>query len=138
MSGQRALVYSRIRENQLDPSDTDISRAARQQQVADAVGAKIASFGTFVRLPFIGDPIAAPIATDMSAWQLSQLGWVRFRADTSQSLHCRLGGDPQTIGGQSVIVGSEDNVNVVSMFLRRSSPLPPAKGTLYGPGCTRH
>jgi anionic cell wall polymer biosynthesis LytR-Cps2A-Psr (LCP) family protein len=137
MDGKRALVYSRIRENRLDPSDNDITRGARQQQVADAVGSKIASFGTFLRLPFIGDSIAAPIATDMSAWQLSQLGWVRFRADSGQSLHCRLGGDPQTIGGESVIVGSEDNVNVVSMILRRSAPLPPAKGTLYGPGCTR-
>ena len=137
MNGKRALVYSRVRENRLDPSDNDISRGARQQQVADAVGSKVASFGTFLRLPFIGDSIAAPIATDMSAWQLSQLGWVRFRADSGQSLHCRLGGDPQTIGGESVIVGSEDNVNVVSMFLRRSAPLPPPKGTLYGPGCTR-
>jgi LCP family protein required for cell wall assembly len=137
MDGHRALVYSRIRENRLNPSDTDISRAGRQQQVADAVGAKIASLGTFVRLPFIGDSIAAPIATDLSAWQLAQLGWVRLRADTSQSLHCRLGGDPETIGGQSVLVGSEDNVSVVSMFLRRSAPLPPPKGTLYGPGCTR-
>jgi LCP family protein required for cell wall assembly len=137
MDGRRALVYSRIRENQLDPVDTDISRARRQQQVADAVGSKLASFGTFLRLPFIGDSVAAPLATDLSAWQFAELGWVRFRADSSQALHCRLGGDPETIGGQSVIVGSEENVNVVSMFLRRSAPLPPPKGTLYGPGCTR-
>ena len=137
MDGLRALVYSRIRENQLNPADTDISRAGRQQQVADAVGAKVASFGTFLRLPFIGGSIAAPVATDLSAWQLAQLGWVRFRADSSQSLHCRLGGDPQTLGGQSFLIGSEDNVAVISMFLRRSAPLPPAKGTLYGPGCTR-
>jgi LCP family protein required for cell wall assembly len=137
MDGRRALVYSRIRENQLDPSDTDVSRAARQQQVADAVGAKIASLGTFVKLPFVGDSIAAPVATDLTAWQLAQLGWVRFRADSGESLHCRLGGDPETIGGESVLVGSEDNVNVVSMFLRRSAPLHPPKGTLYGAGCTR-
>jgi anionic cell wall polymer biosynthesis LytR-Cps2A-Psr (LCP) family protein len=137
MDGRRALVYSRIRENQLDPADTDISRARRQQQVADAVGAKLASLGTFFRMPFIGDSVAAPIATDLSAWQLAQLGWVRFRAESSQALHCRLGGDPETIGGQSVLVGSEENVNVVSMFLRRSAPLAPPKGTLYGPGCTR-
>ena len=38
MNGQRALVYSRIRTNQLDPSDTDITRGNRQQIVADAVG----------------------------------------------------------------------------------------------------
>ena len=59
-----------IRTNQLDPSDTDVTRGGRQQAVADAVGDKIASFGTFLRLPFIGDSLAAPLATDLSAWEL--------------------------------------------------------------------
>jgi LCP family protein required for cell wall assembly len=137
LDGRRALVYSRIRTNQLDPSDTDISRAGRQQAVADAIGDRIASVGTFLRLPFIGDSLAAPLATDLTAWELAQLGWVRFRADTSRSLHCRLGGDTATIGGESTILGSEDNVAVVSMFLGRSAPVPPPKGTLYGAGCTK-
>ncbi len=137
MNGRRALVYSRIRENRLDPSDTDISRTTRQQAVAQAVGDKVASFGTFLKLPFIGDSLASPVATDLSAWDLAKLGWVRFRADDGKALHCRLGGQPSTIGGQSVLVGSEDNVNVVSMFLRRSAALAPAKGSPYAPGCTR-
>jgi len=137
MDGRRALVYSRIRTNQLDPADTDVSRGGRQQAVAEAVGDKIASFGTFLRLPFAGDSLAAPLATDLSAWELAQLGWVRFRADTKRSLHCRLGGEPATIGGESVLLGSEDNVGVISMFLGLSAPLPPPKGTLYGAGCTR-
>jgi polyisoprenyl-teichoic acid--peptidoglycan teichoic acid transferase len=137
MDGRHALVYSRIRSNQLDPSDNDISRTSRQQAVAEAVGDEIASFGTFLRLPFIGDSLAAPLTTDLSAWQLSQLGWVRFRADSGNSLHCRLGGEPGTIGGESVILGGEDNVAVVAMFLGRSAPVAPPKGTLYGAGCTR-
>ncbi len=137
MDGRRALVYSRIRTNQLDPSDTDISRGTRQQAVADAVGAKIASAGTFLRLPFSGDSLAAPLATDLSASELARLGWVRFRADSKRSLRCRLGGDPETIGGESMLLGSEDNVAVISMFLGRSAPLAPPKGTLYGAGCTR-
>jgi polyisoprenyl-teichoic acid--peptidoglycan teichoic acid transferase len=136
LDGRRALVYSRIRTNQRDASDSDISRGTRQQAVADAVGDKLASFGTFLRLPFIGDSLAAPLITDLSAWELSQLGWVRFRADSS-SLHCRLGGEPSSFDGESVLLGSEDNVEVVAMFLRRSAPLAPPKGTLYGAGCTR-
>jgi LCP family protein required for cell wall assembly len=137
MDGRHALVYSRIRTNQLDPSDTDISRTARQQAVAEAVGNKVASAGTFFKLPFMGDSLAAPVATDLSAWELARLGWVRFRADDKRSLHCRLGGTPETIGGESVLVGSEDNVDVVSMFLRRSAPLAPSKVSPYAPGCTR-
>jgi LCP family protein required for cell wall assembly len=135
MDGRRALVYSRVRKNQLDPSDTDITRGNRQQIVADAVGNEIASFGTFLRLPFMGGDLAAPLATDLSAWELAQLGWVRFRS--GGSLRCRLGGEPATIGGESLLLGSEDNVAVISMWLGRTAPLAPRKGTLYGAGCTR-
>lgn len=137
MDGRRALVYSRIRTNRLDPSDSDISRTSRQQAVAEAVGDEIASFGTFLRLPFMGDSLTAPLATDLSAWELVQLGWVRFRADSGKSLRCRLGGEPSSIGGESVILGGEDNAAVVAMFLGRSAPVAPPKGTLYGAGCTR-
>lgn len=137
MDGRRALVYARIRTNRLDPSDTDISRTARQQAIAEAVGDKVASFGTFLRGPFIGDSLASPLATDLSAGELVRLGWVRFRASPEETLHCRLGGDPATIGGESVLIGSEDNAAVVSMFLRASAPQPPPKGQLYAPGCTR-
>jgi LCP family protein required for cell wall assembly len=137
MDGRRALVYARIRTNRLNSADTDISRGGRQQAIADAVGDKIASFGTFVRLPFIGDSLAAPLVTDLSAWELAQLGWVRFRADSSRSLHCRLGGEPSSFGGESVLLGSEDNVEVISMFLRKSAPLAPPRGSPFAPGCSR-
>lgn len=135
MDGRRALAYSRIRVNQLDPSETDVDRTERQQAVADAIGDKVASPGMFLRLPFVGDSLAAPLTTDLSAWQLAQLGWVRFRA--GESLRCKLGGDPATIGGESVILGSEDNAAVVAMFLGRSAPLAPPKGAPYAPGCRR-
>ena len=137
MDGRRALVYARVRTNTLDPSDNDVTRVGRQQAVADAVGDKIASVGTFFKLPFIGDSLAAPLVTDLSAWELAQLGWVRFRADGGSSLHCRLGGEPSSFGGESVLLGSEDNVEVIAMFLRRSAPLAPRKGELYAPGCRR-
>ena len=137
LDGQRALIYSRIRTNQLHAAETDLTRGGRQQAVADAVGSKIASFGTFLRLPFIGDSLAAPLVTDLSAWELSQLGWARFRADSSASLHCRLGGEPSSFGGESILLGSEDNLDVIAMFLRRSAPLPPRKGLPYSAGCRR-
>ena len=73
------------------------------------------SLGTAVRLPFVGDDLVAPLATDLSAWQLMQLGWV-YSGRTGRALHCRLGGDPATVGGESVILGTEDNVATVAMF----------------------
>jgi LCP family protein required for cell wall assembly len=135
MDGRRALVYSRIRHNLLDPAENDFTRARRQQDVVEATLDKVTSFGTALKLPFVGDQLAAPLATDLGAWQLMQLGWVYFRADKGKALHCRLGGDPATVGGESVILGSEDNVSTLAMFTGRSAPLAPARGLPYAPGC---
>jgi len=135
MTGQRSLVYSRIRENLLDPSETDLDRARRQQQVIQATADKVTSVGVAMKLPFEGGSIVKPLATDLSAGQVLQLGWAYFRADTKRALHCRLGGEPGSADGQSVIFGSEDNVATVAMFTGRSAPLPPPKGLPYAPGC---
>jgi polyisoprenyl-teichoic acid--peptidoglycan teichoic acid transferase len=136
MNGTRALIFSRIRENKLNPAETDFDRQARQQQVIQATAAKLTGFWSAVELPFTGSKIVRPLATDLSAWQLLQLGWAYFRSNSSQALHCRLGGSPESVGGQSVIVGSEDNAATISMFLGLSAPLPPPKGLPYAPGCT--
>lgn len=136
MDGRRALVYSRIRLNQLDPRESDITRGERQQQVLDALATKLTSPGTLIRLPTLGDDLMRPLATDLTAWQLAQLGWRKFRA--SGTIHCRLGGDAASIGGQSFLNPSEDNRNVVAMFLGVTAPQPPRPGSgLYGPGCIR-
>jgi LCP family protein required for cell wall assembly len=135
MDGRRALAYSRIRVNELDPSETDFDRTRRQQQVVQATLDKATSVGTAVRLPFAGDDLVGPLATDLSTWQLLQLGWVSFRADPASAVHCRLGGDPATVGGESVILPSEDNVEAVAMFTGRAAPLAPPRGLPYAPGC---
>lgn len=136
MDGHRALIYSRIRENQLDRGETDIARGARQQQVLQAVLSKLASVGTLTRLPFVGGDLLSPVATDLSAWQLLQLGWVKFRAPGARALHCRLGGSASSIGGGSYIIGTEENVAVIHMLTGQSAPQPPLPGSgPFGPGC---
>jgi LCP family protein required for cell wall assembly len=136
MDGQRALIYSRVRKNQLNPADNDLTRAGRQQAVVEAMTSKLAGPGTFARLPFIGGDLAKPLTTDLSAGQLMQLGWVKFRANDGRALHCRLGGEPSSFGGQSVLIGGEENTAVLSMFTGRSAPQPPPPGTTFGAGCT--
>jgi len=136
MNGQRALIYSRIRENQLNPADSDITRGLRQQAVMRAVMAKLLSVGTVFKLPFDGESLLKPLTTDLSAWQFVQLGWVLKRAGQSNALHCRLGGTATSIGGASVIVGDEQNLSVVQMVTGRAAPQPPQPGSgQYGPGC---
>jgi polyisoprenyl-teichoic acid--peptidoglycan teichoic acid transferase len=135
MNGKRALIYSRVRENRLDPSENDLTRGERQQAVVEAMTDKLVGPGTFLKLPFIGGDLVKPLTTDLSAGQLLQLGWVRFRANSSRALHCRLGGEPQTIGGESVLIGTEENTAAIAMFTGRSAPQPPPPGTAYGAGC---
>jgi LCP family protein required for cell wall assembly len=133
MDGEQALIYSRIRENQLNPGENDLTRAARQQAVAQAAEAKLASVGTVLSMPFDGTKLMKPLATDLSTWQLMELGWVKFRASGSHTLYCRLGGDATSVGGSSVLLPSEDNRSVLAMWAGLSAPQPPT--TTFGPGC---
>jgi polyisoprenyl-teichoic acid--peptidoglycan teichoic acid transferase len=135
MDGHRALIYSRIRENRLNPRETDFTRAARQQDVMQAATAKLTSPGVLMRLPFKGDSLLKPLTTDLTAAQLLQLGWVKARASGGNTLYCRLGGDPSYAGGQSVIIPSEDNRNALSMWQGDSAPQRPT--TTFGPGCSK-
>jgi polyisoprenyl-teichoic acid--peptidoglycan teichoic acid transferase len=132
MDGRRALIYSRIRENRLDPSDTDISRGERQQTVVRAALGKLLGVSTAIKLPFNGKTLLAPLSTDLSAWELVQLGWVLKRADGGNTLHCRLGG--VSSGGD--IVGEQENIAVIGMVTGASAPQPPRPGGgLFAPGC---
>ena len=135
MSGKRALIYSRVRENRLDPAENDLTRGERQQAVVEAMTSELVSPGTFLKLPFIGDDLVKPLTTDLSAGQLVQLGWTRFRSNEDRSLHCRLGGEPQSIGGEAVLVAAEENTATISMFTGLSAPQPPPPGTTFGAGC---
>jgi len=135
MNGWRAQIYSRIRENKLDPSYTDFTRAQHQQQVLRATIKKLTSVSTFLKLPFDGGAMVKPLTTDLSAWDFFQLGWVFKRAPASHALHCRLGGNSDPTG-TSDIIPSEDNRSVIGMVTGASAAQPPRPGTgFFGPGC---
>jgi LCP family protein required for cell wall assembly len=133
MSGHQALIFSRIRENQLDPSWTDFNRQHDQQLVEQATLNKLSSPSLFFSLPFNGSSLLKPIATDLSTWKLLQLSWVKFRS--GRSIHCRLGGTSENIGGGDYIIGNAQNIQVIDEVLGRSAPQPPEKGNPYAPGC---
>jgi anionic cell wall polymer biosynthesis LytR-Cps2A-Psr (LCP) family protein len=131
MDGHTALIYSRIRENRLDPSWTDFRRSQNQQAVMQATLAKLASPMRFFSLPFDGSSLLAPISTDLSTWDFMQLAWVKFRA--GDTVHCRLGGSAT---GSGFITSTQENIQVVQEVLGNSAPQPPAPGSgLFGPGC---
>jgi LCP family protein required for cell wall assembly len=77
LDGRRALVYARIRENRLDPSETDLDRARRQQQVIQATADKLTSVRSAAKMPFIGDDVVKPLATDRREELLRSAGVLR-------------------------------------------------------------
>jgi LCP family protein required for cell wall assembly len=133
LDGRHALAYSRIRHT-TNPKDSDITREERQQRVVTALEHRLVSVSTLLNLPSIGTDIAKPLTTDLTANDLLELAWVKFRA--SRNLNCHLGGAPQTLGGQDVLTGVPQNVSVIGMFLGTVAPQPPSPSSLYAPGCT--
>ncbi len=135
MDGKKALIFSRIRENVLDPSWTDFARQHDQQLVEQATMAKLANPSQFFGLPFNGSKLLAPISTDLSTWDLMQLAWVKFRGSTGSDLHCRLGGSAENLSGQDVIVGDTYGEKQVLAAVLGLGTAPKPSG-LFGPGCT--
>jgi LCP family protein required for cell wall assembly len=125
MDGKRARIYARIRTNDLAPGEGDLNRTGRQQQVLQATLGKMVGVGTFVRLPFVGDDLVKPLATDLTTPQVFQLGWLRFRASKERTTYCRLG----------VTGDGDDNAAVLLMFTGRSAIQPPSP--VSGAGCLR-
>jgi LCP family protein required for cell wall assembly len=133
MTGHEALIFSRVRENQLDGSFTDFNRQRDQQLVEQATLSKLSSPSLFFSLPFSGSSLLNPIATDLSTWQLMQLAWVKFRSGST--IHCRLGGTTATNSLGDVVIGSPENINVIDEVLGQSALQAPPKGEPYAPGC---
>ena len=134
MNGQRALIYSRIRENRLDPSENDLTRTNRQQSVVEAIQSKLISPTTLVKMPFVGGDLLKPVATDLSPGEFMQLGWMKFRSQ--RTIRCHLGGTFGSSASGSVIEPAEENRNVIAMFLGLSAPQPSPPGQPNLPGCT--
>ena len=73
LDGRRALGYARVRKNSCAPAEDDRDRAARQQQVLAAIGSKVKSPSTFVRLPWVSWNAPRTLKSDMNGVQLMGL-----------------------------------------------------------------
>ena len=133
LRGRKALVYARVRKNLLNPAENDITRGARQQEVMQALTRELTSFGTLARMPWMGDEVAKPLATDLSTGELMALGWRRWRTGSERTLHCRLGGTPSSFG--YLLGEGGENQHAISMFRGLSAPQPPPPGQPFAAGC---
>jgi LCP family protein required for cell wall assembly len=87
LDGKQALDVVRIRKNRCDKTESDLTRARRQQQFMEAVKGRLFSPFTFPRWPFVAWRAPRAIVSDMGGIQLMELYW---DMQTSGSLKPRL------------------------------------------------
>jgi LCP family protein required for cell wall assembly len=77
LEGDKALAYARIRHNNCDPSEDDRDRAARQQEVLNAIKDRLTSITrfpyNFIKGPFIGWDAPKAFISDMGGFTLPQV-----------------------------------------------------------------
>ncbi len=65
VGGKTALALSRIRHNDCNPAESDLTRVRRQQQILNAIKDRLVSPSTFLRLPWVSWDAPKAIKTDM-------------------------------------------------------------------------
>jgi len=65
LSGDQALRFARVRQNECNLAEDDRARAARQQQMMGAIRSQILSPSTFFRLPLVSWEAPQTIRTDL-------------------------------------------------------------------------
>jgi LCP family protein required for cell wall assembly len=73
LNGLQALVYARTRENKCNAADNDITRVQHQQQILNAIKAKLLSPSAFFRLPLASWDAPKVLRTDMGGFTLLSL-----------------------------------------------------------------
>jgi LCP family protein required for cell wall assembly len=73
LSGLQALLISRIRENTCNPSENDLTREKRQQQVLNAIKGQLISLHTFFHLPWAAWDAPQALRSDMGGFSLLSL-----------------------------------------------------------------
>lgn len=66
LNGKQTLALARTRHNLCKPNEDDRARVARQQKILSAMKSKLASPGTFFRLPWVSWTAPKAIQSDMS------------------------------------------------------------------------
>ncbi|MDQ4047874.1 MAG: LCP family protein [Actinomycetota bacterium] len=67
LDGEQALGFARVRKNNCAPGETDIDRAARQQEVLAGIRGALLSPGTLLRLPWVSWHAPKTLETDMAS-----------------------------------------------------------------------
>jgi LCP family protein required for cell wall assembly len=73
LDGARALMLARTRDNKCNPAETDLTRVMRQQQILNAIKAKLESPSAFFHLPWASWDAPQVLRSDMGGFTLLSL-----------------------------------------------------------------
>jgi LCP family protein required for cell wall assembly len=119
INGKQALALARTRKNECAPSENDLDRAKRQQQLVQAMKDKVTSFETFIRLPWVSWAAPKAVRSDMAGPTL--LGVVGASLTAGQSKQRILqpsGGITLPDGGAGLTVEDAEKRDEVARLLR--------------------
>jgi LCP family protein required for cell wall assembly len=89
LEGQEALAFARLRHNECDPSEDDRDRAARQQEVLNAIKGRLTSVTrfpyNFVKGPWIGWNAPKAFISDMGGFTLPQVAIAAILGGSGES-----------------------------------------------------
>ena len=66
LNGKQALALARVRKNDCNPKENDLTRARRQQRILASMRSRVLGFGGFSRLPWISWEVPRTFRSDMS------------------------------------------------------------------------
>ena len=73
LNGTQALTLARTRENRCNPSENDLTREKRQQQILNSIKSRLTSPSTFFRLPWVSWTAPQAVRTDMGGLTMLSL-----------------------------------------------------------------
>jgi LCP family protein required for cell wall assembly len=119
INGRQALALARTRHNLCNPSDNDLTRAKRQQQLVAAMKDKVTSLGTFIRLPWVSWAAPKAVHTDMAGPSLlGVVGASMIGGSGKQRILKPSGSETLPDGGAGLDVSDAEKQAEVRRFLR--------------------
>jgi LCP family protein required for cell wall assembly len=119
LNGKQALALARTRKNECRPQEDDQARAARQQQILNAMKSKVISFETFFRLPWVSWAAPKAIRSDMSGPTLLGLvGAELLGGESKRAVLKPSGGITLPDGGAGLTVDEAEKERAVAKFLK--------------------
>lgn len=118
LNGKQALALARTRKNECDPSENDLTRARRQQEIFSAMKSRLLSPGAFIRLPWIAWNAPKALRTDMSGpTLLGVFGAIATGGNASSEVLRPTGTTTTASGGAGLIISEEEKHDAVERFL---------------------